>query len=705
MFVYLLALVLMATADVFSTFPPRPFIFQVRVPNLPAALQGTPGLFRVKFQGSTSGAKTIPRAADPYHSVEWSEDLMIVVKAASPPLRAVVQHSTNSAAGWRLMPAGHFDGAIVTALPNEWQDMPYVPSALTFYAQLSVQVKHGIPRDTRLPPRADMDKSFEDGGSGGCFAGSGANLYSGGCDASRTGADLDGSSGWHSGYSSAPMAWPSEVFNDARGSSAVATDVAGAGESAAVDLSPSSGSPSLGRGLQNPFAVPFPVPLPLGFSSDAILRSESPVTLGAHTSMTEPSEAPPGTVSMRGATSAGCVPRDSSTHGRDRHGFRLPEFRARAEAPGPESEQEPEQEPELEPELERPELAVARLPSPSRALQRSNVLDPECQLREEMPAGVLNHPHQTEQGDVPEDYVPVDGAGYKRPSLVHSAALGALDTEGQVKEVKIQRCSPELRPEPELELELERPSPACARLPSPAGAYHHSYLSDPECSPREDLPAEMPYHPHQTEQEEAEEYVPVNGAAYTRPNLVHSAALEALDTEERVHEVKTGDRSTDESEVLGSPDGAAPAAPPSPAKSLRNYQWCQSFMPPLPQPSTTGSPPAGNASAGPAPFTPQTGAPPTVEAIDPVPQETRVSSGPGSSPGNSGRNAEQALAASPRAVTLARSLGPDPSTFTSPIHAVELELEAGSLAEEVPFPVKVTQSLEFVECRTEGSGR
>lgn len=55
--------------------------------------------------------------------------------------------------------------------------------------------------------------------------------------------------------------------------------------------------------------------------------------------------------------------------------------------------------------------------------------------------------------------------------------------------------------------------------------------------------------------------------------------------------------------------------------------------------------------------------------------------------------------------TLAMSLGPGPSTYTSINHAVELELQAGSLAEEVPFPVKVTPSLKFVECPTEGFGR
>eukprot|EP00903_Cladosiphon_okamuranus_P021121 g19402.t1 len=54
------------------------------------------------------------------------------------------------------------------------------------------------------------------------------------------------------------------------------------------------------------------------------------------------------------------------------------------------------------------------------------------------------------------------------------------------------------------------------------------------------------------------------------------------------------------------------------------------------------------------------------------------------------------------AVELARKKGP--SVYTSAVHAVELELQAGSLAQEVPLPVKVTPSL-FVECLTEGCVR
>ena len=70
-----------------------------------------------------------------------------------------------------------------------------------------------------------------------------------------------------------------------------------------------------------------------------------------------------------------------------------------------------------------------------------------------------------------------------------------------------------------------------------------------------------------------------------------------------------------------------------------------------------------------------------------------------------GGNPEQECGAPLKELTLAQSLGPGPSVYTSTIHAVELELQAGSLAEEVPLPVKVTPSLQFVECRTEESGR
>ena len=58
-----------------------------------------------------------------------------------------------------------------------------------------------------------------------------------------------------------------------------------------------------------------------------------------------------------------------------------------------------------------------------------------------------------------------------------------------------------------------------------------------------------------------------------------------------------------------------------------------------------------------------------------------------------------------RDVILTPSLGPGPMTYLSEAHAVEFELQAGSLDEELPVKVTITQSLAFVDCRTEGSGR
>lgn len=58
-----------------------------------------------------------------------------------------------------------------------------------------------------------------------------------------------------------------------------------------------------------------------------------------------------------------------------------------------------------------------------------------------------------------------------------------------------------------------------------------------------------------------------------------------------------------------------------------------------------------------------------------------------------GRVATQELRDPLQEVTLAQPLGPDPFICTSTIYAVELELQAGSLAEDVPLHVT------FVECR------
>lgn len=58
-----------------------------------------------------------------------------------------------------------------------------------------------------------------------------------------------------------------------------------------------------------------------------------------------------------------------------------------------------------------------------------------------------------------------------------------------------------------------------------------------------------------------------------------------------------------------------------------------------------------------------------------------------------------------RDAVLATSLGPGPATYASRAHAVEFELQAGSLDEEMPLEVAITQGLAFVDCGTEESGR
>ena len=64
---------------------------------------------------------------------------------------------------------------------------------------------------------------------------------------------------------------------------------------------------------------------------------------------------------------------------------------------------------------------------------------------------------------------------------------------------------------------------------------------------------------------------------------------------------------------------------------------------------------------------------------------------------------ETALAA--REANLTPSLGPGPATYVSEAHAVEFELQAGSLDERLPVKMTITQGLAFVDCSAEGSGR
>ena len=112
----------------------------------------------MNFRAGAAEAETTSAAAGPDGSVEWSEPLEIILQDIGAPLVAVVQHSSSSPGGWSLVPGGHFLGAVITELPNEWRDVPHAPTAPTFYAQLSVVVEHSSQRDTRPPPSAGMDR-------------------------------------------------------------------------------------------------------------------------------------------------------------------------------------------------------------------------------------------------------------------------------------------------------------------------------------------------------------------------------------------------------------------------------------------------------------------------------------------------------------------------------------------------------------------
>lgn len=60
---------------------------------------------------------------------------------------------------------------------------------------------------------------------------------------------------------------------------------------------------------------------------------------------------------------------------------------------------------------------------------------------------------------------------------------------------------------------------------------------------------------------------------------------------------------------------------------------------------------------------------------------------------------------SKREDVLTTSLGPGPVTYVSEPHAIEFELQAGSLDEELSLGMTITRNLAFVDCRTEGSSR
>lgn len=65
----------------------------------------------------------------------------------------------------------------------------------------------------------------------------------------------------------------------------------------------------------------------------------------------------------------------------------------------------------------------------------------------------------------------------------------------------------------------------------------------------------------------------------------------------------------------------------------------------------------------------------------------------------------QDTASGAREATLTMSLGPGPATYVSDAHAIEFELQAGSLDEELPLQMTISQRLAFVDCRTEGLSR
>lgn len=80
--------------------------------------------------------------------------------------------------------------------------------------------------------------------------------------------------------------------------------------------------------------------------------------------------------------------------------------------------------------------------------------------------------------------------------------------------------------------------------------------------------------------------------------------------------------------------------------------------------------------------------------------------GPGSSHGTSNElspRGETALAV--RDTVLTTSFGPGPATYVSRAHAVEFEVQDGSLEEELPLEITITQRLTFVDCRAEEVGR
>ncbi|CAB1102487.1 unnamed protein product [Ectocarpus sp. CCAP 1310/34] len=489
------------------------FITKVRVENLPATAQGTPGLFRVKFRAGSEGrapAETVPKPADPDGSVEWLEALDITVYDTSFPLIAVVQQ-TNYLGGWSLVPDGRFEGAAVSELPNEWRHASSIPTAPTFYAQLSVHVEEGTQRNTRLPPFAGMDKPAGGGGfRGGPVGGGGGRFGRGGRGGrsdffhprgSRGGRGAagdyypggDGGSGWGAGRgggswaghagtpqmarvggsfsglsaSSGSIGYGSavgspEVYGDARGGWWGSTG-GGGGGGALIDRS-SSGASSAGSGMPTAIAEPaFP------------FEPAPPGARGRHSSMTVPS-APRVPVSMRRHQSAGFVPRESSSHssrdGSRRFSLGAADMPSVGEAPvvlgasldGLESEPIP---PASDGRLHSPvgSYAPSGLRSPVGTYVPSPLLDMSRELEEEVGRAPGAGQQQEEKRE--------DGfrAAFKGPSKsdmlkpsLRSWAKETRETEEGMEEVKTERRSGE-DVEPYAEATAAAPSAAAPATP------------------------------------------------------------------------------------------------------------------------------------------------------------------------------------------------------------------------------------------------
>ncbi|CAM9741892.1 unnamed protein product, partial [Ectocarpus sp. 4 AP-2014] len=457
------------------------FITKVRVENLPAAAHGTPGLFRVKFRAGPEGrapAETVPKPANRDGSVEWLEALDITVHDTSFPLIAVVQQ-TNYLGGWSLVPDGRFEGAAVSELPNEWRHASSIPTAPTFYAQLSVHVEEGTQRDTRLPPFAGMDKPAGGGGfRGGPVGGGGrvgrggrgdrSDFYPGGGRRVRGAAgDFvysggDGGGGWGGGGSGDRGGWVSHAaapqvttaggsfsglstssgsigYVSAVGSPEVYGNARGGG--APIDRSPSWGASSAGSGIPTAIAEP-------AFTYEA----GPPGARGRHSSMTVPS-APRVPVSMRRHQSAGFVQRESSSHssrdGSWRFSLGAADMPSVGEAPvvrgasldGLESEPPP---PAADERLRSPvgSYAPSGLRSPVGTYVPSPLLDMSRELEEEEDEGRAPGAGQ-QQEEKREDGFRAAFKGPSKSDLLKSSpgswAKERREMEERIEEVKTER--------------------------------------------------------------------------------------------------------------------------------------------------------------------------------------------------------------------------------------------------------------------------